>query len=357
MIQEWSKTYPLGILEASTMLTGIYESEKNKDSTLKYLKLTIALKDSLFSREKTRDAQSLAFNEQLHQQQLVDEKKQIQNKIRVYTLLVALFVFLLVGVLLWRNNRHKQKANALDKIRLENELKFQQLEGEKTKAGLERQAIELQIKAIVTTQEEERKRISRDLHDDVGTKLSAVNLFLSSLSERATRTNDEEIKLLAQSSKQILKETMTDVRQILRNLNPLVLEEYGYIAAVTGLANKINETKQVHFNLEVPDTPLQLDKENELMLYRITQELINNVLKHAEAKHVWLSIEKCEKKIVLKIEDDGNGFDINVLKDGYGLHNLDARTKLMQGSLVINSQPGKGTMVIIEIPYDLNKSF
>jgi len=245
---------------------------------------------------------------------------------------------------------------ALGKERLENELKFQQLEGEKTKAELERQAIELQIKAIVTTQEEERKRISGDLHDDVGTKLSAVNLFLSSLSERATRTNDEEIKLLAQSSKQILKETMTDLRQILRNLNPLVLEEYGYIVAVTGLANKINETKQVHFNLEVPDTPLQLDKENELMLYRITQELMNNVLKHAGAKHVWLSIEKCERKIVLKLEDDGNGFDVNVPRDGYGLHNLDARTKLMQGNFVINSQPGKGTVVIIEIPYDLNKS-
>jgi len=92
------------------------------------------------------------------------------------------------------------------------------------------------------------------------------------------------------------------------------------------------------------------------MLYRITQELMNNVLKHAGAKHVWLSIEKCERKIVLKLEDDGNGFDVNVPRDGYGLHNLDARTKLMQGNFVINSQPGKGTVVIIEIPYDLNKS-
>jgi signal transduction histidine kinase len=254
-----------------------------------------------------------------------------------------------------RNLSEESRRQQIEKIRLANELRLQQLEGEKTKADLERQAMELQIKAIVATQEEERKRISRDLHDDVGTKLSAVNLFLSSLTERATRANNEEIKLLAQSSKQILKETMTDVRLILRNLSPLVLEEYGYIAAVTGLANKINETKQVHFCLEVPDTPLQLDKENELMLYRITQELINNVLKHAEAKHVSLVIEKHEKKIVLKIEDDGKGFDVNVLKDGYGLHNLDARTKLMQGSFIINSQLGKGTNIIIEIPYDFNK--
>jgi signal transduction histidine kinase len=173
------------------------------------------------------------------------------------------------------------------------------------------------------------------------------------LSEKATRTNDEEVKLLAQSSKQVIKETMIDVRQILRNLSPLVLQEYGYIAAVTGLVNKINETKQVHFSLEAPDMQLQLSKENELMLYRITQELINNVLKHAEAKHVWLIIKLYEEKIVLNIEDDGKGFDVNALKDGYGLHNLDARTKLLQGSFAINSDQGKGTRVIIEIPYNL----
>src|SRR5205085_1305759 len=96
-----------------------------------------------------------------------------------------------------RNLSEESRRQQIEKIRLETELKLQQLEGEKTKADLERQAMELQIKAIVATQEEERKRISRDLHDDVGTKLSAVNLFLSSLTERATRTNDEQIKLLA----------------------------------------------------------------------------------------------------------------------------------------------------------------
>jgi len=95
----------------------------------------------------------------------------------------------------------------------------------------------------------------------------------------------------------------------------------------------------------------RLQKDYELTLYRITQELINNVLKHARAKHVSLQIGQRDEKIILMIEDDGKGFDVGAHKDGYGLHNLDARTKLMHGTMTIDSQPGKGTSVLIEIPY------
>jgi signal transduction histidine kinase/ligand-binding sensor domain-containing protein len=211
-----------------------------------------------------------------------------------------------------------------------------------------------QINTMVAAQEGERKRISRDLHDDVGTKLSALKLFLSSLHEKATSTNNEEIKSLAESSEQFITEVMQDVRQLLLNLSPAVLEEFGYATAVEGLVNKINETKQIHFNLVMFGMKDRLQKDYELALYRITQELINNVLKHAAAKNVSLQIGQRDEKIVLMIEDDGKGFDVNAHKDGYGLHNLEARTQLMQGTMVIDSQPGKGTSVLIEIPYNFN---
>jgi len=125
----------------------------------------------------------------------------------------------------------------------------EKLSREKLEMEKKRQAA--QIEAMVATQEQERKRISRDLHDDVGTKLSALNLFLSSLNEKATITNNEEIKSLTCSSKQFIKEAMYDVRQLLLNLSPTVLEEFGYTTAVEGLVNKINETKQIHFDLVV----------------------------------------------------------------------------------------------------------
>jgi signal transduction histidine kinase/ligand-binding sensor domain-containing protein len=213
-----------------------------------------------------------------------------------------------------------------------------------------------QIKAMVATQEDERKRISRDLHDDVGTKLSALKFFLSSLHEKASESNNEEIKSLAQSSEQFITEAMQDVRQLLLNLSPTVLEEFGYTTAVEGLVNKINETKQINFNLVVFGMKQRLQKDYELALYRITQELINNVLKHAEAKNVSLQIGQRDQKIILMMEDDGKGFDVNAHKDGYGLHNLDARTKLMQGTMIIDSKSGKGTSVLIEIPYNFNET-
>ena len=143
-----------------------------------------------------------------------------------------------------------------------------------------------QINAMIATQEEERKRLSRDLHDDIGTKLSALKLFLSSLNDKAESVHNEEIKSLAKSSEQFLKEAIQDVRQLLLNLSPTVLEEFGYITAVEALVNKINETKQLHFSLVVFGMNERLKGEYELALYRITQELINNVLKHAEATQV-----------------------------------------------------------------------
>ncbi|CAN5268004.1 sensor histidine kinase [soil metagenome] len=219
--------------------------------------------------------------------------------------------------------------------------------------GLNRKQAE-QIKTMVATQEEERKRISRDLHDDVGTRLSALKLFISSLHEKATKTNNEEIKSLAASSEQFITEAVQDVRQLLLNLSPAVLEEFGYTTAVEGLINKINETRLIYFNLVIFGLNQRLKKDYELALYRITQELINNVLKHSEAKHVSLQIGQRDEKIILMIEDDGKGFDVSAHKDGYGLHNLDTRTKLMHGTLTIDSQPGKGTSVLIEIPYKFN---
>lgn len=211
-----------------------------------------------------------------------------------------------------------------------------------------------QIKAMVATQEEERKRISRDLHDEVGTKLSALKLFVSSLHEKATNVNNEEIKSLAKSSEQFITEAMQEVRQLLLNLSPTVLEEFGYTIAVEGLINKINETKQIAFTLVVFGMTHRMQKDYELALYRITQELVNNVLKHSAAKNVSLQIGQRDEKIILMIEDDGKGFEVNAHRDGYGLHNLDARTRLMHGTINIDSQPGKGTSVLIEIPYNFN---
>jgi signal transduction histidine kinase/ligand-binding sensor domain-containing protein len=209
-----------------------------------------------------------------------------------------------------------------------------------------------QIRVMVAIQEDERKRISRDLHDDVGTKLSALKLFLTSLREKTSTHGDPEVDALARTTEQFIGETMADVRTLLANLSPAVLEEFGYIVAVEGLINKLNETRPACFRLSVFGMHSRLKPAYELALYRITQELINNVMKHASACSVSVQIGRRDEKIILMIEDDGNGFDVATKTGGYGLKNLMARCKLMHGSITIDSHPGMGTSVLIEIPYD-----
>ncbi len=208
-----------------------------------------------------------------------------------------------------------------------------------------------QIKIAIQTQEEERKRISRDLHDDIGTKLSALKLLLSSVKDKAAGSDNKELRSLAQNSEQFISEVVGDLRQLLRNLSPSILEEFGYVVAIEGLANKINLTGLIHFSLNVFGFKQRLQKDYELSIYRITQELINNVLKHAEAKNIFLQVGLRDETITIIIEDDGKGFDLSAHKEGYGIKNMETRTKLLSGRIHIESTPGKGTNVLIEIPY------
>lgn len=208
-----------------------------------------------------------------------------------------------------------------------------------------------QLKTVIATQEEERKRISRDLHDDIGTKLSALKLFLSSLKNNAQKKEYLKVDTLAENSEQLIGETIKDVRKMLLNLSPGILEEFGFVAAIESLVNKINQAGAVRFDLSTFGIRDHLRDDYELTLYRIVQELINNTIKHAEAKIVSLQIGYREGKIIVMIEDDGKGFDVNAHKDGYGIKNLEARTKLLNGTIAIDSTPGKGTSVAIEVPY------
>jgi two-component system sensor histidine kinase DegS len=132
----------------------------------------------------------------------------------------------------------------------------------------------------------------------------------------------------------------------------MVLEEFGYLTAVEGLLVKINEAQKVKFKLNVFGLEKRLNKDHELALYRMTQELINNVLKHADARQVFLEMGMRDGQLILMIEDDGKGFDTGGQKEGFGLHNLAARTKLLDGNLHIDSSPGKGTTILIKIPYN-----
>ncbi len=211
------------------------------------------------------------------------------------------------------------------------------------------------VNAVIYAREGERKRISRDLHDDIGAKLSALKLSITSLTNRLNNP-DTETRTIINSSQDLINEIAADIRLMLQKLSSVVLEEFGYTTAVRELVNTINETKLLHIELVIFGFQERLNNEYELALYRITQEMINNILKHAKARNACLQAGYRNETIILMMEDDGVGFDIYQRKTGYGSKNIEARTQLLHGKMNIDSSLAKGTCISIEIPYTYNRS-
>ena len=202
--------------------------------------------------------------------------------------------------------------------------------------------------AIVRRQkalEAERNRISRDLHDNLGTQLSTVRMFVSSL-----KKGRQDISETVDNSIGLLDTSISDLRGIMQEMNSSVLLENGYLVATEMLINKVNLLHTMQFSLTHHKMEERLDAEKEHQLYRITQELVNNTLKYAKAKNVSIDILRRDGNLILMYEDDGVGFDIDSIKKGYGLQNIETRAKSLHGTVVFDSMPNAGARTIVEIP-------
>lgn len=209
------------------------------------------------------------------------------------------------------------------------------------------------IQSVLNTLEEDRNRIALELHDSVGSQISANIHQLEAVIEKLKSSNDlisDEIRAVVQSSKEVSEE----LRSISHTLIPRVLIDFGIVAALQGLVNRINAGNKCKVEFINSFTGVELDQEIELNLYRITQELLNNALKHAQADHIFVQLVKNDQRLVLMIEDNGIGFDLEKLRhsEGIGLNNVETRTKVLGGELNIESAPNRGTVIIIEVPID-----
>jgi signal transduction histidine kinase len=192
----------------------------------------------------------------------------------------------------------------------------------------------------------ERKRISSELHDDLGAQLSTARMYIKNLKT----SNSSNGNYLIDYSLGIIDSSITDLRNIMDDLRASTLTEKGYIAAVEELINKIKGIQPINFSLNHHQIITRFDKMQEHHLFRITQELINNTLKYAEAKNVSIEIVLREGKICLMYEDDGKGCDLKQIIPGHGLKNIESRVKSFDGSIEFDSTPGNGLRANIEIP-------
>jgi len=208
------------------------------------------------------------------------------------------------------------------------------------------------MQAIIATEESERKRIAQDLHDSVSQTMSAAKMNLAVIGGELTFTSDEQKKRFDNAIKMV-DDGFKEVRTISHNMMPWALNETGLARVIEQfIKNTENSTIAMNFMSRGFDAPF--DGTTEVILYRVLQEAVNNVLKHAQANRLDISLLKDEEgNISLSIEDNGIGFDMAAgeAKRGMGLNNLYSRINFLKGKVEYDSHPGKGTLVSVYIPF------
>lgn len=206
---------------------------------------------------------------------------------------------------------------------------------------------------ILGAQEEERKRVSRDLHDGIGQALSALSMGLERLEQARPdqwpnfRKNIEELRELATY-------TLGDLRRLTIALRPAALDDLGLVPAIRRYAELHLENAGVDFQVGEEGAGARLDPTLETVVYRVVQEAINNVSRHSGATHASVSLKSEYKAFVAIVKDDGQGFDPSSLttsEHGVGLQGMEERASLAGGRLTIDSHPGQGTTVRLEVPF------
>jgi signal transduction histidine kinase len=273
-----------------------------------------------------------------------DEKENLQTKaiksnVWNFILGIAILASFLAIYYIIRFYNQKIKVNSLianqreeiDKqriVKLENNMKIQSLS------------------SMVAGQEAERNRIASDLHDSLGGTLSALKLQFEHVVMDSELSDERPFHHIYK----LIDGACSEVREIARNLKPASLDNIGLEAAIRDLINKYNANSNVDMSFNTYVKDIELDYDTKLNLYRIIQELLNNVIKHADATEVDVQLSKADEELIVKVEDDGKGFNINWVKKGLGLDSMQSRVNVLKGDLNIDTTPGRGTSVIIHIP-------
>lgn len=317
-----------------------YEGLRDFKNASQYYQLWAAAKDSVY---QNASAQAIAemqtkYETEKKEQQIGLQKATISaqqaNIQRNYIFItsLALVVVLVIVILFLVNSRSRRKQEMLKK---EYELSVQ----------------EAYISASIQSQEQERKRFAQDLHDGLGQLISALRFVIGRAEPVLSLEQREESLAKAEG---ILNDMHREIRGVAYNLMPQTLIRNGIDPAIREMAARINDTGQLRLTVSSFDLPERFAELQEISLYRVVQEWVNNVLKYAGARSVQVQLVAHENDVTLTIEDDGQGFDKEILQNaqGNGWKNILSRINLIKASVDVDSQPGRrGTTLIVSMPW------
>ena len=202
---------------------------------------------------------------------------------------------------------------------------------------------------LLKAQEEERKRISRELHDETGQALMVIRLYLGML-DAVVKTDEAKAKIGELLG--VVDRTIEGIRRIMGRLSPLVLQELGLISAIRKEAKDLTKNAGVRARVEISENFGRLDPVMETAIYRVVQESLHNVAKHAQARNVRIHMERRGETLKLEIEDDGIGIRpvTNSMRPSFGLAGMQERVKTLGGQMKVASREGEGTRISITVP-------
>jgi PAS domain S-box-containing protein len=208
---------------------------------------------------------------------------------------------------------------------------------------------------LLSAQENEQRRISLEIHDDMGQDLALLKMHLIAISSRF-RKDQQKLKDDINQTLVVIDGIIEKARNLSRDLNPAIIEDLKLSGALSWLINEIEKHGEIRISLNMATIDHLFSTENQIVIYRIIQEALKNIVKHAKARTVAVTIEKHMNCVFLSITDDGKGFDIStvwnkhVASRGLGLAAMDERGKMLEGTIDIQSTPGLGTCISLRIP-------
>ena len=205
------------------------------------------------------------------------------------------------------------------------------------------------LNAIIITEERERQRFAKDLHDGLGPLLSMMKMSVSALLKSDMKTNEKEIITNIDT---LVSESITAIRDVSNNLSPHILDNFGLISALQSFVAKVTKNNSVQISIFSNKTDVRLEYNKEVVLYRIILELISNTIKHSGAHNIGISIIFNETGILVEYKDDGKGFNFEKemqLHSGMGLSNISSRINSIHGEIEFQSVQNNGLIVFIKV--------